>query len=79
MITVLVLGLISPRVGQNDRPLPSTRMVTNIAISQVVVEEENFTAMLVGFGQFLDHDLDHVPISRSNDAFFKHSSAEGCK
>ena len=59
------LGLMAPRVSRNGRPLPSTRMITNIAISQNVIEESKFTAMLVGFGQIVDHDLDHVPISRS--------------
>jgi hypothetical protein len=36
-----------------------------MAIATKELEHKQFTSMLVGFGQFVDHDLDHVPISLS--------------
>jgi len=58
-------GLVLPRIAKSGKPLPSTRLVSNIAIGGTDIEDRTFTSMLVGLGQFLDHDYDHVPISRS--------------
>ena len=54
-----------PRVASDGSPLPSTRLVSTIASGQAEIDERRFTSMLVAFGQFLDHDFDHVPVSRS--------------
>jgi hypothetical protein len=40
------------------------------AITGHVSEHEQLTSMVVAFGQFLDHDLDHVPIWRSKFSLF---------
>ena len=56
-------GLTLPRVNSKGQPLPSTRLVSTTARFTQVNEDPNFTALLVAFGQFLDHDLDHVPLS----------------
>ena len=61
----LFSGFVLPRVGKNERPLPSARLVTTIATGATQVDDDQFTAMLVAFGQFIDHDFDHVPVSRS--------------
>ena len=63
--TIDFLGLVSPRVALDGSPLPSARLVSTIASGQTEIDERRFTSMLVGFGQFLDHDFDHVPVSRS--------------
>ncbi len=56
-------GFMLPRARSNGGPLPSTRLVSITTRNTTVNEDPNFTAMLVAFGQFLDHDLDHIPIS----------------
>lgn len=56
-------GLTLPRVNSRGQRLPSTRLVSTTARFNTVNEDPNFTALLVAFGQFLDHDLDHVPLS----------------
>ena len=53
------------RVGSDGNPLQSTRIISTIASGLTEVDERKFTSMLVAFGQFLDHDLDHVPVSTS--------------
>ena len=42
---------------------PIRRLVSITTRNNTINEDPNFTAMLVAFGQFLDHDLDHIPIS----------------
>ena len=59
-------GMFLPRVAQDGGPLPSGREVTNKVLFHNDVPDDEFTSMLVGFGQFLDHDLDHVPFQRGN-------------
>jgi len=54
-----------PRIGSDGKPLPSTRMISIKTSGMTEVDERKFTSMLVAFGQFLDHDLDHVPVSKS--------------
>jgi hypothetical protein len=54
-----------PRVAKTRHPLPSARLVSTTASGTSEIDDSTFTAMLVPFGQFLDHDLDHVPVSRS--------------
>ena len=45
--------------------LRSTRIISNLCTASYADDDVNFTSMLVAFGQFLDHDLDHVPDSKS--------------
>ena len=60
----VIAGLSLPRISRRGRQLPSGREVTNIVLNRQENPDEDFTAMLISFGQFLDHDLDHVPIHR---------------
>lgn len=55
-------GLMLPRVDARGQELPSARFVSTTTRFNQVNEDPNFTALLMAFGQFLDHDLDHVPI-----------------
>ena len=47
--------------------MPSGREVTNAVLRRDEVPDDEFTAMLVAFGQFLDHDLDHIPFQHASD------------
>jgi len=61
-------GLFEPRVlSRSGKPLPSGRVVTNKVLGNEEVPDPDFTAMLVAFGQFLDHDIDHIPFQRAED------------
>ena len=61
----MIPEFVLPRVANDGNELPSARLVSTIASGQMEVDERRFTSMLVGFGQFLDHDFDSVPVSRS--------------
>jgi hypothetical protein len=56
-------GLSLPRISKFGAELPSTRFVSTTTRFNRINEDPEFTSMLVAFGQYLDHDLDHVPIS----------------
>lgn len=47
--------------------LPNPRVVSNVCIGQYNDEDINYTTMLVAFGQFLDHDVTHVPVARNEE------------
>lgn len=59
------LGVNSPRSRAADgSPLPSARQVSVTFTQDVDSPSENFTMLLMQWGQFLDHDMTHTPISR---------------
>ncbi len=70
MLMKLTIGLLMPRIAKNGGPLPSPRVITNGAIRATQIPEKTFTLMIVGLGQFIDHDFDHVPISTSKKTYF---------
>ena len=54
----------------NGYILPSPRTLSlHLASSEHVTPDTQFTHMLMQWGQFLDHDLDFVPVSVSNARF----------
>ena len=44
------------------RNLPSARVVTNNMVGTSTRSSSRYTALLMAFGQYLDHDIDHVPV-----------------
>ncbi|KAL5233066.1 hypothetical protein ACI65C_000476 [Semiaphis heraclei] len=58
-------GVNSPRSrAVNGSPLPSARQVSVTFTQDVDSPSENYTMLLMQWGQFLDHDTTHTPISR---------------
>ena len=56
-------GFFIPRKAKNGRPLPSARIVSTKLTS--IRSQKNSginTILLMALGQFIDHDLDHVPM-----------------
>ena len=43
-------------------PLPPSRFVSQTVSNNLSKEHPSITALFVAFAQYLDHDLDHVPI-----------------
>ena len=44
--------------------LPSPRLVSNSIVSTEAKPSNKFTSMLMTFGQFIDHDITHIPNAR---------------
>uniref|UniRef100_A0A0A9Z8J0 Chorion peroxidase n=1 Tax=Lygus hesperus TaxID=30085 RepID=A0A0A9Z8J0_LYGHE len=58
-------GVNAPRsTDSRGRPLPSARLVSMTYASDSDHSSDNYTMMTMQWGQFLDHDLTHTPISR---------------
>ena len=55
-------GVMSPRRDTRGRPLPSARLVSSSVTSPASSPSRINTAMFMAFGQFLDHDITHVPM-----------------
>ena len=59
-------GVLSPRRDTRGRPLPSARLVSTSITSQTSSPSRINTVMLMALGQFIDHDLTHVPMKNDN-------------
>ncbi|KAJ4448745.1 hypothetical protein ANN_00136 [Periplaneta americana] len=57
-------GVNSPRVAANRQELPSARVVSTQFATEADIPYDNYTLLVMQWGQFLDHDLTHTPISR---------------
>lgn len=60
-------GLWAPRVRKDGTPLPSARFISRSLVPDVNQPDPRYSHLLMQFGQFLDHDLAHVPIFRFGD------------
>ena len=63
-ISSIFLGVYEPRGRRNPSRLPSARVVSISNIADVDRPEEGLTLAVMQWGQFIDHDLTHVPIFR---------------
>lgn len=62
---IIVTGVNTPRSHTDDgSPLPSARLVSVFFALTREAPAENYTLALMQWGQFVDHDLTHTPISR---------------
>ncbi len=55
-------GFNLPRVSVRDQPLPSARTSSLGTVGRESSPSAEFTALLMSFGQFVDHDLDFSPL-----------------
>lgn len=63
-----VAGVNSPRVAATGRELPSPRLISTQFATERDAPSENYTLLVMQWGQFLDHDLTHTPISRGESS-----------
>ena len=57
-------GLQSLRVGHDGKPLPSPRSLSSATVVNRDDVYEDYTLFVMQWGQFLDHDLTHTPITK---------------
>nr|AIZ68325.1 peroxinectin [Caligus rogercresseyi] len=60
-------GFSSPRRGSKGEPLPSARKVSLQLTQNTERPSSRFTSYLMSMGQFLDHDMVHVPVYRQKN------------
>ena len=64
--------IITPRRAESRSSLPSARLVSNTVTTKDAKGPSRVnTAMLMSFGQFIDHDLTHVPMRSEYKSFLK--------
>jgi peroxidase len=51
-------------VAANGQDLPSARLISAQFTTEADIPYDNYTLLLMQWGQFLDHDLTHTPINR---------------
>ena len=61
----ILKGLMEPKLAKSGKELPLAREVSNKVFDRNNYPNSDATVMFVVFGQFLDHDLSHVPVHRS--------------
>ncbi|KAF7285164.1 hypothetical protein GWI33_011703 [Rhynchophorus ferrugineus] len=67
-------GIWTPRLSViGEEPLPNPRLITSTIISDIDVPNQEFTLLLMQFGQFLTHDL-----TQSMDMTYANGSAISC-
>ena len=63
----ILKGLMKPKLAVSGKELPLAREVSNKIFDRNNVPNPDVTVMFVVFGQFLDHDLSHVPVHTSKN------------
>ena len=68
-VRTYISGISRPR-GQST--LPSARAVSEALIPDRNIPSQEFTLLLMQWGQFLDHDLTHTPLVKGENICFCH-------
>lgn len=66
-LCLYVEGISRPRASKDGNALPSARLVSLEVHRPLYHSDENFTAMLAVWGQFMDHDITATALSQSID------------
>jgi peroxidase len=67
MLPAYADGIQAPRISVTGQELPSARLVSTRLARDLDNPDSNYAVMVMPFGQFVDHDLDHAPIIKSSD------------
>ena len=59
------IGIWDPKIGSPSRELPNVRIVRSILVTDENHPVVDMTHMVMQWGQFVDHDLTHVPVFRT--------------
>ena len=58
------------RKDKDGNDLPNARRITRRLVSNEKKTSSTYSATLMAFGQFMDHDLTQTPVFRGNDGSF---------
>lgn len=58
-------GIWSPKWGAPGRELPNVRAVRSVIVTDENHPVADMTHMVMQWGQFIDHDMTHVPVFRT--------------
>jgi hypothetical protein len=58
-------GIWDPKIGNSGKQLPNVRVIRNIIVTDKNYPAVDMTHMLMQWGQFVDHDMIHVPSFRT--------------
>ena len=58
-------GVNLPRLAKDGSELPNSRLVSLSIAPEANIENNQYSLMLMQFGQFVDHDLTRTAITRS--------------
>ena len=63
---ICIAGVSVPRgqISESISTLPSARAISEALIADLNRPSPDFTLMLMQWGQFLDHDITHTPLTR---------------
>ena len=68
-------NVMMPRIARNDEQLPPARLISTTLTSAEEKQSSLNTLLLMCIGQFIDHDLAHVPVHMSGEMVFKFENA----
>lgn len=68
-MTILLTGIWEPKIRTFGQELPNVRVVRSVLITDENHPVVDMTHMLMQWGQFLDHDLIHVPVFRTGTMY----------
>ncbi len=60
-----LVGIWDPKIGNSGKQLPNVRVIRNIIVTDKNYPAVDMTHMLMQWGQFVDHDMIHVPSFRT--------------
>jgi peroxidase len=64
-IAIYFSGIWEPKIRKFGQELPSVRVVRSVLVTDENHPKVDMTHMLMQWGQFLDHDMIHVPVFRT--------------
>ena len=68
LLIINVTGVWSPReLSRYGKELPNVRFAGSVLVTDEDFPAHGITHMLMQWGQFVDHDLSHVPVHRTGN------------
>jgi peroxidase len=62
-----LIGIWDPKIGKSGKQLPNVRVIRNVIVTDENFPAADMTHILMQWGQFIDHDMIHVPSFRTGN------------